>query len=133
MSTESFKGCSDNGTTNPLPLGERRVRVSGLLILIFEASPYRLRLRAIALALRAGSRFARPSPGAPASIKLSRRPLPEGEGPLPNFFTAHRPRLQWHLARFCDTLLTQEGRRSARPNDQRVRQRDRFRRRGSAV
>src|SRR5438128_1892878 len=25
----------------------------------------------------------RPSPGAPASIKLSRRPLPEGEGPLP--------------------------------------------------
>ncbi len=38
---------------------------------LIEASPYSLRLRAIALALRAGSRFA---PGAPASIKLSRHP-----------------------------------------------------------
>src|SRR5438128_1636771 len=37
-------------------------------------------------------RFARPSPGAPASIKLSRPPsarwlLPEGEGLLPDSFT----------------------------------------------
>src|SRR5206468_12895079 len=39
------------------------------------------------LALRAGSRFSRPSPVAPASIKLSRRPLPEGEGPLSNLLT----------------------------------------------
>src|SRR5439155_22869307 len=33
-------------------------------------------------------REARASPGAPASVKLSRRPLPKGEGLLPNLFTA---------------------------------------------
>src|SRR5262245_55763743 len=45
-----------------------------------------------------GSHFARPSPGAPAR-RLSRRPLPEGEGLLPNSFTrSQRGGALWIIA-----------------------------------
>ena len=70
-----YKGVNELGNLEfrkiyPLPLGEGRVRVSGFAwtsILGFALS---------------GLRFARPSPAA------SRRPLPEGEGPERNLFTA---------------------------------------------